>query len=461
MKINSRPASNCNIFVIQRMLVVLIAVAAANAPLYFSQKLLNVQQPIFNLDIGLALALMSLHYRLGLALFIIACVVNVLQAISLSYHFGDALDFLATWHFAPLLNWERFATGSFIQVMILILSAVTAVGWVIHKVRPRFVEMFVIIVACILMDFANGSMHWQGLNRDKSVMHVNVAGSPMWNAGRKNLWDSDMEARPLQVLPEARAYNRLKSWLEVNSGGSSILLIIESFGWYEDPVIRGLLDNALLTPEVLKYWSTEIQSEAFSGSTTYGELRTLCGVAGHYSRLTAKEGARCIPSMANTVGYETFGVHGFTPRMFDRDKWWPTIGLSRGMFSRDFPNAAVCEGAFTGICDADVIHKAIELTQQRNRFVYALTLGTHLPLDDVEIPASVKTICLQRKIADRSCNMLAALLHMLSTTARDLASRPVRPLVVIAGDHSPPFNWLDERSAFNSARVPVYILTPK
>lgn len=443
------------------MAALLITLAAINAPFFLLQKFFYVQQPIFNLDIGVSLALMSLNFNLGLALLLAVCVIDIIQAISLSYHFGDAVDFLATWYFAPLLNWDRFITSSLVILILLLGFATFGFGFILNKVRPRFAEVTATLVFFIFLDLANGSMNFRGLGGDNYIVHANIMGSPVWNAVNRKVLGFQSEAKPIQSLSEARVYERLKGWLEQSGGGSALLLLVESFGRFEDPTIRKLLDDALLIPEISEYWNVEILDEMFSGSTTYGELRTLCGVAGHYSRLTPLEGMSCIPSLAKAMGYETVGLHGFTSRMFDRDQWWPSVGLSRSMFSHDFPNASICEGAFTGICDADVIHKAIDLTQKKNQFIYALTLNTHLPLNDVKVPSAVKNICLQRNLADRSCNMLSALIHLLSATAQDIASRPKRPLVIITGDHSPPFNWIDERSAFSSARVPVYVLTPK
>jgi 2,3-bisphosphoglycerate-independent phosphoglycerate mutase len=36
----------------------------------------------------------------------------------------------------------------------------------------------------------------------------------------------------------------------------------------------------------------------------------------------------------------------------------------------------------------------------------------------------------------------------------------VRPLVVITGDHAPPFGNVGDRAAFSAKRVPVLILRP-
>jgi len=64
-------------------------------------------------------------------------------------------------------------------------------------------------------------------------------------------------------------------------------------------------------------------------------------------------------------GYRTVAIHGYKSRMFQRSDWYPQIGFERSYFLEDLKSMAamhICEGAFSGICDADIageIHRQL------------------------------------------------------------------------------------------------------
>lgn len=444
-----------------RMAYLLACLALLNLPFWMSQRFFFVQQPVFNLDIALALALCGIHFGLGCVALALVCLLNVAQAASLSYHFGNAVDLLSTWQFASLLNWSQFVTPSLIMALVLLAALLWATVALIRSVRPSVPSVMWITVAFVLLDALNGTMKFGALGADRFKLNVNVAGSPVWNAVNTKLGMMRVTAAPLAAAPDAHAYQALTAWRNEHPRGSEVVFLIESMGWFEDQEMRELLNDALATPALRQRWNLEISHEPFSGSTTFGELRTLCGLRGHYGRLTAEQGAGCLPSTMAADGYTTLGIHGFSERMFERGNWWSTVGLARRMFAKDFgPAASICEGAFTGVCDIEVIHRALDEVQGERRFVYALTLDSHLPLNDQPRPARLSKLCKKRQVAEGSCALLADHIRLLSIIAQGLAARQGQPMVVIAGDHSPPFNSTRERSAFSSHMVPVYILRP-
>jgi phosphoglycerol transferase MdoB-like AlkP superfamily enzyme len=444
-----------------RMANALACLALLNMPFWISQRFFFVQQPVFNLDIALALALFTLHPGVGAVALAFVCLLNVAQVASLSYHFGNAVDLLSTWKFASLLNWSQFVTPSLIVALLLLAALLWAIVALIRAVRPSVSSVMSITVAFLLLDALNGTMKIGALGADQFRLNVNVAGSPVWNAVNTKLRLMRAVDAPLAAAPDAHAYQALSAWRHAHPGGSVLVILLESRGWFEEPEIRELLDQAVATPSLRQRWNVEISKEPFSGSTTYGELRTLCGLRGHYGRLTAAQGAGCLPSTLAKDGYMTLGIHGFSERMFERGNWWGTVGLARRMFANDFDTGvSICEGAFTGVCDIDVIHRALDEAQGERRFVYALTLDSHLPLNDQQVPRHLSQLCKKRRVADGSCALLAAHIQLLSVIAQGLVARQGQPMVVVAGDHSPPFNSTRERSAFSANTVPVYILRP-
>ena len=91
------------------------------------------------------------------------------------------------------------------------------------------------------------------------------------------------------------------------------------------------------------------ESEPFLGTTTHGELRVMCGVTGSYTRMRRESGAQCLPARWRAEGFETYGFHGFSMKMFDRVHWWPLVGLTPQTFTGKEPTH--CNATFAGVCD--------------------------------------------------------------------------------------------------------------
>jgi hypothetical protein len=88
-------------------------------------------------------------------------------------------------------------------------------------------------------------------------------------------------------------------------------------------------------------------------------------------------------------------------------------------------------------------------------------LNSHLPLRAGVIPPELAALCDQAGTGNDVCLLTAVLGKALSALEHEL-SLPAgnRPLVVVVGDHAPPFGALLQRSQFSQTKVPAYVLVP-
>src|SRR4029078_8987645 len=120
----------------------------------------------------------------------------------------------------------------------------------------------------------------------------------------------------------------------------------------------------------------------YFGSTTSGEVRELCGRWGNYPDITQAD-PTCLPAILKTRGYQTHAYHGFVSGFFERNRWYPLIGIDQATFGPELLDrgAHVCHHVFTGACDRDVPRIiAADLAKAKGpQFTYWVTLNSHLP----------------------------------------------------------------------------------
>jgi hypothetical protein len=311
------------------------------------------------------------------------------------------------------------------------------------------------------MDAANGSSSTFGWGSDRFRVPANISGSPAYNLVHARLEVSAAAERPVQRWP-AEDLNAIESWA-TSQGGNILVVIVESLGVHRSETLRLWLTQQLLGEAVSARWMTKQDVVAFKGSTTAGELRSLCGLSMHYLRLTDELASGCLPRRLKSMGYATFGLHGFTGHMFDRYGWWPLIGIDNLAFAGEFESHPhMCGGAFRGLCDTALIDEGFRQLEGPSKFVYVLTLNTHLPLMAAEVPPELRVLCDADGTGESVCQLIAqhgALFAHIRQKLEGLTG-PL-PLLRIVGDHAPPFVRNDARSQFSATTVPRITLIPK
>ena len=203
----------------------------------------------------------------------------------------------------------------------------------------------------------------------------------------------------------------------------------------------------------------------YFGSTTFGELREICGEFGNYAAFDFSR-ADCLPGKMRKVGYQATAVHAFDGNFFQRDEWWPQLKFNREVFGEQLERAGArtCGGIFPGACDVDIPRQIGVMIKQsaKPQFVYWVTLNSHLPVlpeatlgtqgcDSADAPLA--------SVSPRLCRLFVVH-HNLADAISKMAMDPSLPPtdILIVGDHMPPYFDRQLRSMFNPAQVPWILL---
>jgi hypothetical protein len=128
-----------------------------------------------------------------------------------------------------------------------------------------------------LVDAANGSSMLT--LRDGWRLSFNLAGSPATTVAV--LVARSSAVKGLRNLPSSETLEGLvdvPSWTARHPGRAVLVVIVESLGAPVQPALRSWLDTRVASTS----YEVRLVDLPLRGSTTSGELRALCKVAGHY-----------------------------------------------------------------------------------------------------------------------------------------------------------------------------------
>lgn len=442
----------------------LVLLLLPQLPLWLAGGMSGPGEPVFNLDLGIASVLICLNRGLGLACLLLAWGVDVAARVAFVYHFEAVHELLASARFAAMPHLGPAVHGTYL-LMAFTMACCAVLLWRlpgagVHRGRLA-AACAAVLVLIVGVDVLNGS--GRVLDAQDSVrLPFNVAGSPAMNAGYA-AWVAHLQAgQPLAPHPDPKAYRAVRAWTADHPRSAVLVVLVESMGRPQAEALGAWMRSRIATPRVLQRWSLQESREAFQGATTHGELRVLCGRVGHYSRLTPTDEADCLPRRLVASGWQATGLHGFDLAFFDRQDWWPRIGLTAWNFNAEPPGrAGGCNVSFPGRCDAQVLRDAARLSDREGAFVYALTLDTHLPMaEGGAVDPGLARLCQRAGTAPMACLEMSRLGEVLDALESQMAQLAHPPLVVITGDHAPPFAEDASRRAFDAQQVPLYILTP-
>lgn len=229
---------------------------------------------------------------------------------------------------------------------------------------------------------------------------------------------------------------------------NKILLIVnESFGLAKsDKVIQDILSPLFLLKQDIQFFN--ISHYPYMGATVFGELRELCRASPE--NLNIKQITvgfeHCLPNELKKFGYNSTAFHGALGIMYDRYIWYPRLGFDK-IFFRESQNWKTRCYSFPGICDSEFLNNIAEEFKEDNKFVYWLTLNTHINYDlrDLE-KDSFDCNKYNININSQSCRnfkLQKQFFENLEILLRHPSMRGVE--VYITGDHSPPIYNLGEK----------------
>ena len=250
-----------------------------------------------------------------------------------------------------------------------------------------------------------------------------------------------------------------------------VIILVESQGLLKSARDMNRVLAPLIDPAIQARYAINTGNVRFFGATMFGELRTLCRI--YVPQAVPQDLPRldqCWPNVLGRHGYETVSYHGFGKWFYERYLWYPQVGFQRSYFAEELRplSPPMCGIKSHGVCDlwiaGQVENELLMPERKTKKFIYWLTLNSHLPVDaDLAGESSfdcASTATLQVKIAP--CN-LARIHHQLYARIAQIAlNRRIPPTrFIIVGDHMPPFTTLSERALYDETRVPFVELVPR
>jgi hypothetical protein len=315
---------------------------------------------------------------------------------------------------------------------------------------------------------------------DGGLFGFNVATSTLYRTATSVYRGVSLSIRGVDQVkpaPVNSATSGLRQALTSNSqsapGDSQdiVLVIVESLGHFRHAGVDSLVLEPLLTEAIRERYEIRGGTVPAYGATTSGEVRELCGVRGDFLVVRHIDTHDCLPAVLHREGYRTTAVHGYSRALYDRLEWYPRVGFDEMWFAEDLariPGTELCGTTFHGVCDVDVGHlierELLHSPRGEPRFLYWLTLDSHLPVDGTNVRDSSfacdKSVESQR-FAD-VCNLIRLHQRVLKIVAA-IAANPTLPPTrfIVVGDHAPPFFSRDKRALFAMDEVPFVELIPK
>ena len=251
------------------------------------------------------------------------------------------------------------------------------------------------------------------------------------------------------------------------NGRNVVLVIVESLGNFIDADARNRIVAPIYDKRITDQYSVSYGTIPYYGSTTSGEMRELCDTRAPFAEFVKSSGYSCLPERLYMRGYRTTAVHAFYSGMFERNKWYPMVGIHNMDFAEKLMPQMKrrCGAAFRGVCDADlppVIERLAAESTQPN-FIYWLTLNTHIPVAPGEALTNFHCARADNGFGLQRVCAMAELWHDVFRAVADLALNPaVGPAeILVVGDHAPPLWSKKGRAEFEAGKVAWYRLTPR
>lgn len=441
------------------LVAVCATVVVAHAPGWLLGRSLYLVGPLFDVDILVALAICCFSLPVGIGLLLIAWAVQLLIGMSLTFHFTSVAQFISSLRLVQELQLAAIVSPVHAALFLCYVAAVAGIVAILRRWKPRISIVVLPLAVLTLLDVANGSGLRVG-NGATGLVSANISGSPAYNMASAVQQVRRRQREPLVAIDDS--VSRFVAEWAVREQGDVLLVVVESLGDVKNRLVSAWLRQQLVDQEIESRWHLRWGSTGFRGSTTAGELRVLCGLGGDYSALDSAAAVHCLPNQLATLGYRSIGLHGFSARMFQRKEWWPLLGLDSELFLEDLPpQTPRCGGVFRGACDGDLLKLAAGQFGSGRTLVYVLTLNAHLPVEHQTVASDLRQVCAAAQVSDVVCALTSLHGELLRDIGRTIRTLERHPLVVIVGDHSPPFWRRTDREQFSQTSVPLVLLVPR
>ncbi|RYF51253.1 MAG: hypothetical protein EOO38_03680 [Cytophagaceae bacterium] len=244
-------------------------------------------------------------------------------------------------------------------------------------------------------------------------------------------------------------------------GRHVLVIVVEALGVPLFEPERQIFKDDWHRPEWRQRYEMTFGTNRYAGSTTFGELRELCGISANYDNFDFSK-VNCLPDKYANAGYETTAIHAFDASFFRRQEWYPKIGFQNTLFRKDLKARGIsdCPGIFPGSCDVEIGPIVLEriIDADRPQFVYWLTLNTHTPVvSDPKLGTDRCTLGPEewRSEFPAICRVYE-LHHLLADSVSKIIMNPEFPPtdILIVGDHKAIIFDQQSNPRFIRDRVP-------
>ncbi len=342
----------------------------------------------------------------------------------------------------------------------------------LRSLLPAVLVLFISGVGICALDVLNGTS-FIPIKESRAFANVNFAYSGLrrtilsLNAALQN---NQAVFRPLgpSEIATGSLFDEISHSESVRQE-NIVLIVIESMGKYLDPQSQSLMLQPIENSAVKQRYSVHIREVPFHGSTIHGEFRELCGV--RLELYGDKLPTHCLPDLYKEKHFETLAFHGFSNQFNARYQWYPKLGFDQIFFAEDLQKLGIsksCGASFTGICDTDVLAQIrsslIEHNENNPKFLYWMTLNSHLPVStseglDSQLDCSKSKVMSESPTLCTYAHLIDQVISGVAELAMDPALLPTR--FILVGDHAPPFKSLEHRGHFSNETVTSIELAPR
>lgn len=440
----------------------ILYISINNGLFWISSALVYSERYIIVLEYIWILPLLCLRQKWSTILFSLAYIaiyiIDLLYWIKQFYHYDNLIEFIGLLRFiliGPKLYWLFIA----IFLIYLVFSLFLIIKYVI-----RFTSVKMIIpIGFLYLIFWIFFFDYRGANLSGRYNTTGMWGS--YYETIRNLKYNRELFWQVTVKPDFYAWPNggvLQRQIEVKNPPKKILFILnESWGIFvhgQETINSSIYASLQELSNVRVIAKGENPAE---NSTIKGELRELCNLKAKSSAFAMgpfEKFQQCVPMRLQKQGYQVLAFHGATAKMYERQGWYPQMGLQNAHFFPDFSNIQQCH-SYPGACDFNIVHDIAAANKQAKdkSFIYWLTLNTHHPYSEKDIQGEPSYDCQQplfkgRQEACRNLNLQHQFFQILANEIKAGAFKDTE--IVVVGDHSPPIIFDEFKDSFKPDSVP-------
>lgn len=439
-------------------------------PFFIFSHYLGIYRPLLYVEYMIPIILLMKLWKKATiivftAIWILETILVLLQVLN---HYN-----LTHWRNAlPFISQISYFYWLIIFTYTVILCVFTSMS--IFYLKPKLADLknvligFIIVFLINIPPFINGFLPYS--NYTKEEYKYRLLGSQLLSL------DDIITKR--QATHAARPYHRyydiftafqrpyigkwLKDYILKNRPKMVLFVIVESWGIPTNKI--ELSQQLLPLSHDQSFYNLKQDATYASPTTINAEVRELCGFSETYVDLKDLpiEVARshCLPNLLKQQNYNTVAYHAGKTQMYNRAQWYSTLGLDKIYFFETLQHEKLrrCHN-WPGVCDVDLashITKNAHINQKE--FIYWLSLNSHHPFKKEDILYKQQSECQSVNIPmeTQRCNHYLITAELIEAIHQSiLESHLNEALIVLVGDHPPPFARSQDRDAFEAELVPA------